>query len=41
MNPHWEADEYRAFQEAVETHGWCYRYVGISLVTGQAVVQLV
>ena len=41
MNPHWEEDEYRAFQEAVAEHGWEYRYLGISLVSQQAVVQLV
>ena len=41
MNPHWEQDEHRAFQEAVAEHGWTYRYLAISLVTGQAVVQLV
>jgi len=40
MNPNWERDEYRAFQEAVAQHGWEYRYVGISLVSQQAVVQI-
>ena len=40
MNPNWKGDEYRAFQEAVAERGWRYRYLAISLVTGQAVVQL-
>ncbi|EOD24784.1 hypothetical protein EMIHUDRAFT_238276 [Emiliania huxleyi CCMP1516] len=39
MNPHWEEDEYMAFQEAVAEHGWEYRHLGISLVSQQAVVQ--
>jgi len=41
MNPNWRRDEYRAFQEAVAEHGWSYRYLGISLVSQQAVVQIV
>ena len=40
MNPRWQEDEYRAFQEAVEEKGWNYEYLGISLVTGQAVVRI-
>jgi Tfp pilus assembly protein PilF len=41
MNPHWEQDEYKAFQEAVAKHGWKYNYLGISLVSQQAVVQII
>ena len=41
MNPHWVDDEYKAFQEAVAEHGWAYRYLGISLVSQQAVVQII
>jgi predicted O-methyltransferase YrrM len=41
MNPHWQQDEWRAWQEAVQRHGWRYRYIGISLASQQAVVQLV
>ena len=41
MNPHWREDEFRAFGEAVEKHGWRYRYVGISVISQQAVVQIV
>jgi len=40
MNPHWRQDEYRAFQEAVVAHGWKYKYLGISLVSQQAAVQI-
>ena len=40
MNPHWQQDEFKAFQEAVARRGWTYRYLGISLVSQQAVVQL-
>lgn len=40
MNPKWREDEYKAFQEAVKDHGWTYKYIGISLATGQAVVQI-
>jgi len=41
MNPHWQEDEHKAFQEAVVEHGWRYRYLAISLVSQQAVVQIV
>jgi tetratricopeptide (TPR) repeat protein len=41
MNPHWKEDEYRAFQEAAEKYGWKYEYIGISLVSQQAVVRIV
>ena len=40
MNSHWEEDEFKAFQEAVEAYGWKYEYVGISLVSKQAVVRI-
>jgi predicted O-methyltransferase YrrM len=40
VNPHWKEDEYRAFQEAVEKYGWTYEYIGISLVSQQAVVRI-
>lgn len=40
-NPNWEKDEYRAFQEAVEENGWRYRYLAISLISQQAIVQIV
>jgi tetratricopeptide (TPR) repeat protein len=41
INPHWKEDEYRAFQEAAEKYGWKYEYIGISLVSQQAVVRIV
>lgn len=40
MNPNWKKDEYKAFQEAVQTNGWEYDYIAISLVTGQAIVRI-
>jgi tetratricopeptide (TPR) repeat protein len=40
INPHWKEDEYRAFQEAAEKYGWKYEYIGISLVSQQAVVRI-
>jgi tetratricopeptide (TPR) repeat protein len=40
MNPHWMDDEYKAFQEAVERNGWQYEYLGISLLSMQAVVRI-
>ena len=40
MNEHWEKDEFKAFQEAVATHGWEYEYLGVSLVSKQAVVRI-
>lgn len=40
MNPNWVQDEYKAFQEAVAKHGWRYKYLGISLTSQQAVVQI-
>ena len=41
MNPHWENDEFKAFQEAVVKYGWEYKYLGISLVSQQAVIQII
>jgi tetratricopeptide (TPR) repeat protein len=41
LNPHWKDDEYKAFQEAVDTYGWKYEYLGISLVSQQAVVRII
>ena len=41
MNPNWKRDEYKAFQEAVVQYGWKYKYLGISLVSQQAVVQII
>ena len=40
MNEHWEEDEFKAFQEAVKDHGWEYEYLGVSLVSKQAVVRI-
>lgn len=37
---HWLEDEFRAFHEAVEQHGWRYRYLAFSFATKQAVVQI-
>lgn len=39
-NAHWRADEYRAFQEAVETWGLRYEYLALSWITGQASVRI-
>lgn len=38
INPSWRDDEYKAFQEAAEAHGWAYRYLAFGLVTKQAAV---
>jgi tetratricopeptide (TPR) repeat protein len=40
LNPHWKEDEYRAFQEAVESYGWQYEYLGISLASQQGIVRI-
>lgn len=40
-NPHWKEDEYKAFQEAVEKNGWNYKYIAISMVSQQAIVQII
>lgn len=39
-NPNWEKDEFKAFQEAVEEYGWTYEYIGISMISQQAVVRI-
>lgn len=39
-NPHWKEDEIKAFQEAVKEFGWEYEYLGISMVSQQAVVRI-
>ena len=41
MNEHWEEDEFRAFKEAVARHGWKFEYLGVSVVSKQAVVRIV
>lgn len=41
MHPNWQANEYRAFQEAVKKYGWTYEYIGMSLVSKQAIVRIV
>ena len=38
--PGWQQHEYRAFQEAVATHGWEFEYLAISLVTKQAAIRI-
>ena len=40
MTGGWREDEYKAFQEAVSQHGWHYRYLAFSLITRQAVVEI-
>ena len=40
-NPNWKEDEYKAFQEAVEKHGWKYEYIAISMVSQQAIVRII
>merc|ERR1712087_288462 len=40
VNEHWQQDEYKAFQETVQRHGWTYEYLGISLVSKQAIVRI-
>ena len=39
-NEHWREDEFRAFQEAVETYGWRFEYLCFSVCTKQAVVRI-
>lgn len=36
INPTWRDDEYRAFREAAEKHGWRYSYLAFGIVTKQA-----
>lgn len=38
INPTWRDDEFLAFREAVEKHGWTYRYLAFGIVTKQAAV---
>lgn len=40
MNPKWREDEYKAFQEWVNSSGWRYRYRAVSYFTNQVVVEL-
>ena len=40
-HPTWRQDEFRAWRECCKRFGWQYRYLGFSLSTKQAVVQLV
>jgi tetratricopeptide (TPR) repeat protein len=40
MNPNWRDDEFKAFQEAVQEHGWKYEYLAFNLFTKQAVVRI-
>ena len=40
INPNWREDEFKAFQEAVQAHGWKYEYLAFNLFTKQAVVRI-
>ncbi len=40
MYPRWERHEFRAFQEAVTSHGWSFEYLGISVISRQAVIRI-
>ena len=40
-NPNWKKDEYKAFQEATIKYGWNYEYIGISMVSQQAIVKII
>jgi tetratricopeptide (TPR) repeat protein len=40
MNPGWRNDEFKAFQEAVEAHGWDYEYIAFSLFAKQTGVRI-
>lgn len=40
LNDRWREDEFKAFQEAVVTHGWAYEYLAFNLYTGQAAVRI-
>ncbi len=40
MNPTWREDEFKAFQEAVESHSWNYEYIAFNLFTKQAAVRI-
>lgn len=37
MNPRWQEDEFKAFQEACAAHGWRYEYLAFSPFSRQAV----
>lgn len=39
-NETWRDDEFKAFQEAVQKHGWKYDYLGFSFMTKQVVVRI-
>jgi hypothetical protein len=41
MNPKWREDEYKAFQEWLQSSGWRYRYRAVSYFTNQVVVELI
>lgn len=40
MNPRWQDDEFKAFQEISKMYGWKYEYIALSIVTGQAIVKI-
>ena len=40
MNPKWQEDEFKAFQEWLMENDWTYRYKGVSYFTNQVIVQL-
>ena len=39
-NPTWREDEFKAFQEAVQSNGWSYDYLAFSLPTRQVSVKI-
>jgi len=39
-NQHWREDEFKAFQEAVNTNGWKYEYLAFSFFTKQVVIKV-
>jgi len=41
MYPEWKKHEYKAFQEAVESRGWSFEYLAISVISRQAVVRII
>jgi len=38
--PGWEQHEFKAFQEAVDKHGWTFEYLAFSIYSRQAVVRI-
>lgn len=40
MNPRWQDDEFKAFQEVAHMYGWKYEYIAFSIVTGQAIIKI-